>query len=292
MDIADLKLIDAVATGGSFTAAAAQMRLSQPSVSARVAAVERALGADLFTRDTRGARLTPAGQRYLGYARRCLTLLEAGARAAAAEQNIPTWRVGVPASYAPAVAPDLIAAAAALGWPVTIRTGHSNTLTEELLDGRLDIAITTHGPAPHGLTRQHLLETPITALTTGHHDPANPRYALHGWDHAADAIITSLLGQGTPRAHISLVSPAATAITLALHHQHIAVVPKITAAPELATRTLRPINLGFPRFTSSLQWLYPTTVEQDGQQFTDAVANRRSTDTRPTTNPTVSVTPS
>jgi hypothetical protein len=40
MDLADLRLLDAVAVHGSFTAAAAQLRLSQPSVSTRIAAVE------------------------------------------------------------------------------------------------------------------------------------------------------------------------------------------------------------------------------------------------------------
>ena len=150
MDIADLQLIDAVASRGSFTAAAAQLRLSQPAVSARVSAVERAVGASLFTRDSRGARLTPAGQRYLGYVRRCLHLLADGARAAAAERPDPNWTVGVPASYAPALAPILTAAAADCEWPLAIRADHSTALRVQLLDGRLDIAIATPGPLPTG----------------------------------------------------------------------------------------------------------------------------------------------
>lgn len=278
MDVADLHLIDAVATSGSFTGAATRMRLSQPSVSARVAAVERALGAQLFTRDSRGARLTPAGQRYLGYVRRCLDLLATGARAASAEQNECSWTIGVPASYAPALAPDLVAAAADLQWPLTIRTGHSRALAEELLDGQLDLAITSPGPVPDSLATHHLLETPIIALAArGRHDD-NPRYAVHSWNEAADAIITALLGRGTSRTQISVVSPASTAITLALHHQHIAVVPHVTAIPELASRVLTPLDLQLPRLTSSLRWLYPSSTVQLVQQFTAARARRQ---TRP-----------
>lgn len=113
MDVADLRLVDAVAERGSFTAAAAQLRMSQPSVSARVARVERALGAVLFIRDPRGTRLTEAGTAYLGYVRRCLRLLEDGGRAAAAHSPAPPWRIGLPASYAPALTPLLLEAAAA-----------------------------------------------------------------------------------------------------------------------------------------------------------------------------------
>src|SRR6266536_3580778 len=69
MDVDDLRLLEAVAAEGSFSRAAARLRFSQPSVSARIAAVERAIGAELFARDSRGARLTTAGERYLRYVR-------------------------------------------------------------------------------------------------------------------------------------------------------------------------------------------------------------------------------
>jgi hypothetical protein len=67
---------------GRLARAAVRLRLSQPSVSVRIAAVERVVGAELFVRDPRGARLTSAGQRYLHYVRRCLHLLEQGRHAA------------------------------------------------------------------------------------------------------------------------------------------------------------------------------------------------------------------
>jgi DNA-binding transcriptional LysR family regulator len=261
MDLADLHLLDAVASRGSFTAAAAQLRLSQPAVSARIAAVERAVGAALFTRDSRGARLTPAGQRYLGYVRRCLQLLADGARAAAAERPDPTWTVGVPASYAPALGPMLATAAADCGWPLTIRADHSTALRTELLDGRLDLAITTPGPIPDGLTSQHLLDTPVVALAahTGGNDE-DRRYALHSWHETADAVITDLLGRGVPRSHISVVSPATTALTLALQDpRQVAIIPKLAATAELTSGALTVLDLRLPRLTATLDWLHPTT---------------------------------
>ena len=44
------------------------MHLSQPVVSARIHALENALGADLFERAQSGMRLTKRGKKLLGYA--------------------------------------------------------------------------------------------------------------------------------------------------------------------------------------------------------------------------------
>ena len=205
MDVADLQLVEAVAERGSFSAAAAALRLSQPSVSARIAAVERGIGASLFLRDSRGARLTPAGERYLGYLRRSLRLLADGARAAAAETPQRPWMIGVPASYAPALAPLLIDAAARQGRAVTLRTGHSRHLREELCDGRLDLAIATPGPLPSELASRHLIDSPIVTVASPHEARVRPlRHprlgrSRHRNDHHRAARSRSPAPQGQPR---------------------------------------------------------------------------------------------
>ena len=53
----------------NFTRAAARIGISQPAVSAQIAALEESLGAELFERG-RELRLTPSGEIFLGYARR------------------------------------------------------------------------------------------------------------------------------------------------------------------------------------------------------------------------------
>ncbi len=59
-----------VAKDLSVSRAALQMRVSKSVVSKRVARLESALGATLFSRSTRKIALTPAGELYLDYARR------------------------------------------------------------------------------------------------------------------------------------------------------------------------------------------------------------------------------
>ncbi|MBV8441399.1 MAG: LysR family transcriptional regulator [Hyphomicrobiales bacterium] len=68
MDWDNVRVFLTVARAGQFVAAAKRLRLDHATVSRRVAALEAALGAKLFDRRTTGARLTSAGERFLGAA--------------------------------------------------------------------------------------------------------------------------------------------------------------------------------------------------------------------------------
>lgn len=62
LDLRRLRIYAAVAQGGSFTAAASALFMSQPAVSQQMAILEREAGVPLLERLPRGIRLTPAGQ--------------------------------------------------------------------------------------------------------------------------------------------------------------------------------------------------------------------------------------
>jgi DNA-binding transcriptional LysR family regulator len=63
--LAALRLFVRVARTGSFSRAARELDISQPSASRAIAALEKEGGAALFTRSTRALALTEAGTRYL-----------------------------------------------------------------------------------------------------------------------------------------------------------------------------------------------------------------------------------
>jgi DNA-binding transcriptional LysR family regulator len=65
-----------VATLGSFQAAAAQLRTTQPGISARIKLLEGTLGVQLFDRAARNARLTPKGRALVEQASRMLSLAD------------------------------------------------------------------------------------------------------------------------------------------------------------------------------------------------------------------------
>lgn len=79
---ARLRALVAVADSGSVRAAARRLTVTEPAVSAALAALAREVKASLVERDGRGLRLTPAGAAYAAYARRILGLHEEALAAA------------------------------------------------------------------------------------------------------------------------------------------------------------------------------------------------------------------
>ncbi len=77
----DVRVFLAVARAGQILGAARRLELNHATVSRRIAALERALGAKLFRRLTTGSELTSEGERFLGVAER----MEADMIAARAE---------------------------------------------------------------------------------------------------------------------------------------------------------------------------------------------------------------
>ena len=76
--------------------------------------------------------------------------------------------------------------------------------------------------------------------------PADARYAVHSWSEASEEVISQLLGRGTARANITVLSPAAAAISLAIHRGHIAVIPRLTAELDIDAGRLQPLDLPLP----------------------------------------------
>lgn len=80
--VTQLRAFLAVAEAGGVHLAARRLYVSQPSVSAAIAALGKELQAELVERSGRGIRLTPAGEAFLPYAARVLGLLDQGRQAA------------------------------------------------------------------------------------------------------------------------------------------------------------------------------------------------------------------
>lgn len=71
-----LRIIQAIASEGSFKKAAESLYISQPAVSLQIQNLEKQLNVTIFDRCNRKAKLTQAGQLLLGYSRRILPLCE------------------------------------------------------------------------------------------------------------------------------------------------------------------------------------------------------------------------
>jgi LysR family transcriptional regulator, cyn operon transcriptional activator len=76
-----LRYLKAVADHGSFTRAAAALRVSQPALSQQIRELEERMGMQLLDRSGRTVRPTDVGEAYLRHVRRALDELEVGDRA-------------------------------------------------------------------------------------------------------------------------------------------------------------------------------------------------------------------
>jgi DNA-binding transcriptional LysR family regulator len=98
MDRFDLmRAFVAVADAASFAAAARALGQSPPAVTRAVAALEQRIGARLFHRTTRRVRLTDAGLRYLGDAKRILAEIEEAEASAAGAHAAPRGQLALTA---------------------------------------------------------------------------------------------------------------------------------------------------------------------------------------------------
>lgn len=74
MDIKDMLYISEIAKAGYISAAAKELRISQPTLSVFLARLEESLGTELFYRDKKQLIPTPAGRIYLDAARKILRI--------------------------------------------------------------------------------------------------------------------------------------------------------------------------------------------------------------------------
>jgi DNA-binding transcriptional LysR family regulator len=135
----------AVKSTGSVHAAAGQLLVSQPSVSAAVASLAREVGTVLFERHGRGVRLTASGEAFAPYAAQVLGLLEQGRNAAqeAAHPESSKVRLVAVNTAGEYLVPPLIRAYRQLhpGVNVLLEVGNRATVFERLESRRADIGI-------------------------------------------------------------------------------------------------------------------------------------------------------
>ena len=72
MTLKQLQYISVIAETGNITEAAKKLFIAQPSLTSALHELEKEYGITIFTRGSKGARLTPEGDEFLGYARQIL----------------------------------------------------------------------------------------------------------------------------------------------------------------------------------------------------------------------------
>ena len=188
MELRHLEVFVAVAERGTLTAAAASLHLVQSGVSTTLRALERELGAALFTRTARAAVLTDAGRALLPEARAVLAAaqharevvrdVEAGLRGSLSVGNLTSMQlVDLPGLLARFQAAHPLVAVSLRAVP-----DGSRGLLRAVAAGELDLAfVSPTGRTAPGVRLHPLAEAPMQLLV-----PAGHRLAGRGPVHLGE----------------------------------------------------------------------------------------------------------
>ena len=136
----------AVARLGNLSRAAEEMFLTQPTLTARLKALEEEVGDQLFVRTSRGMRLSEAGKEFAPYAERCVGAFEEGKRQLEELRGGSGGRLAIGA--APGVGtyalPGLLERFM-VAYPkvsISVRTGHSEDILDMVVREEVQLGLT------------------------------------------------------------------------------------------------------------------------------------------------------
>ncbi|MFC3703551.1 LysR family transcriptional regulator [Devosia honganensis] len=170
MDIALARTFLEIVETGSFVAAAGRLNITQTAVSARVHAMEEQLGRRLFVRNKSGARLTPAGERFLRHAATLVQVWDRARRQVALPPGrIDIASVGAEISLWHPLLVDWLAWMKKEAPDIALRAevGTAGPLLEAVRNGALDLAV-LYDPPPQDSTAvvELLHEEKLVMVTT------------------------------------------------------------------------------------------------------------------------------
>jgi DNA-binding transcriptional LysR family regulator len=162
LELRHLRAFVAVAEYGHYGRAAANLRLTQPALTQRIQTLERELGIQLFKRNAREVRLTPAGEAFIEHAR---GLVQAEDRALLALSDyasgilgrlriayLTLWDAGLPAN----IVGEFRRRHPAIKLEMT--SGYSQVNIDRLIAGEVDFAFVGMAIGEHDGVAMHTLD--------------------------------------------------------------------------------------------------------------------------------------
>jgi DNA-binding transcriptional LysR family regulator len=203
MEIRQLRAFIAIAELGTFTAGAQRVHITQAAISMQIRQLENELGAKLFIRAPRRVMLTEAGEQLLQRARQILRDHDAAvdeiAELAGAERG--RLRIGsASAMVTTDVLPSLLKALRQqhAGAEVTVSSGTSEALVQQILAGELDLAFVSLPVEARGINTERLSQDQLVAVASPRHRLAKQR-TISAYSLAGEKLILGERGGNTRR---------------------------------------------------------------------------------------------
>ena len=258
MDLGQIEAFVQVANHRSFSRAADALFLTQPSVTARIQALERDLSERLFERSGRGVRLTEVGACFLPHAERVLQALRGGRDAIEALRNLQSGSLILASATTVStyILPGLLKTFRSR-FPrveVSVRTGRSEQVLEMLLadEAQIGLVRAVHHP---DVESRALIEDEVLLIANADHELAHggaisvDRLGEHPFIFFDRSSSYYSLAQGlfrqhgvVPRIQMELDSMEATK-KMVEEGLGIAMLPRIALDRELLDGSLRAVEL-------------------------------------------------
>lgn len=173
MEIHQLRYFVAVADEGSFSRAAAKVRVAQPSLSQQIRKLEAEVGQPLFDRLPRSVVLTEAGRCLIDYARQILASIGDARRSVDELKDEVSGRLAVGAipTIAPYILPELVGKFQKHYPEVSLEIVEDVTdgIARRVEAGELDVALASTCQQSPTLRRESLGNEPLLALVPEGH---------------------------------------------------------------------------------------------------------------------------
>lgn len=179
MELRHLRYFLAIAEAGSFTRAAANLHLTQPTLSHQIRQLEEALGTPLFDRIGRRVQLTAPGLVFKVHAEQALQQLASAKSALDELQGLVrgTLSIGVFQSFNSSLLPPILARFSAL-YPairVVVRQLPTRAMEDQLVNGELDLGIAYVEPGSDRLLAERLFDERLMLVVGPRHPYAARR---------------------------------------------------------------------------------------------------------------------
>ncbi len=177
MDLYQIRYFLKIAAVGSFTKAAEQLYVSQPSLSAGIKKLEQELDVTLFERGGRGVLLTPAGRLFQDRSRAILAEYQSVRHDLEKLKDCPTLRLATLHSIRGSNMAEIIGAFHQQHPNVTIEicNGYLQDLQNWLAQGQVDLALTWLQEQDDPQNSQFLFHQPLTLAVPQNHVFAQAR---------------------------------------------------------------------------------------------------------------------
>lgn len=178
MTFGQLKTFLELARQGSVRGAAAALHVTEPSVSAVVAALSRELDVELVERDGRGIRLTPAGKELTRYASQILGLTDQAVRrvreAAGKAARLHLAAVTTAGEY---LLPPILKVFRERHPEVQLwmEVGNRTSVLQRVGSREADLGIGGRPPEGEGISGEPFLENHLVVVASGNHPLASKR---------------------------------------------------------------------------------------------------------------------